>query len=155
MMVGVRDVVSWLAVIAAGYWSTPRRYRRWLILAASLVFYGFWRVEFVILIAFSAYVDYYFSLRIHDEQRPNRRKFWLLSSLTINLGLLVYFKYTYFVLDNISELGNALGQDWVYSPGKIILPLGISFYTFLSLSYTLDVYRRLFEIGRASCRERV
>ena len=134
-----------LAAIAAGYWAIPSPYRRWLVLAASLVFYGFWRVEFVFLIAFSAYVDYYFSLRIYDEQRPGKRRLWLLSSLTINLGLLAYFKYTYFLLDNVSALGNALGQDWAYSPGTIILPLGISFYTFLSISYTLDVYRRLFD----------
>lgn len=134
-----------LAVVTAACWVTPGHWRRWIVLAASLAFYGFWRVEFVFLIAFSAFVDYYFSLRIYDEKRPGWRKLWLLSSLTVNLGLLAYFKYSYFIADNIFRLGNALGQDWAFSPGKIILPLGISFYTFLSISYTLDVYRRLFD----------
>jgi len=134
-----------LAMVVMTYWLLPGRFRLWLILAASLVFYGFWRIEFVFLVAFSAFVDYYFSLKIYDEKHPGRRKVWLLSSLSVNLGLLAYFKYTYFIVDNISTLGNALGQDWVFSPGNIILPLGISFYTFLSISYTLDVYRRLFD----------
>lgn len=134
-----------LVLVAVSYWLLPGQSRRWLILAASLIFYAFWRVEFVFLIAFSAFVDYYFSLRIYDEKHPRRRKLWLLSSLSINLGLLAYFKYTYFIVDNIHVLGTALGHDWSFSPGKIVLPLGISFYTFLSISYTLDVYRRLFD----------
>lgn len=134
-----------LMVVVGIYWGLPASYRRWLILLASLVFYGFWRIEFVFLITLSAFVDYYFSLKIYDERHRWRRKLWLLSSLTINIGLLIYFKYTYFIAVNISMLGNALGQHWVFSPGTIILPLGISFYTFLSISYTLDVYRRLFD----------
>ncbi len=134
-----------LTVVVATYWLLPSHYRRWLLLAASLGFYGFWRVEFVFLIAFSAFVDYFVSLKIYDEKHPRRRKLWLLTSLSINIGLLAYFKYTYFIADNISILGKALGQDWGFSPGNIILPLGISFYTFLSISYTLDVYRRLFD----------
>jgi alginate O-acetyltransferase complex protein AlgI len=133
-----------LVVTVATYWLLPPRRRIWLALAASLLFYALWRFEFVFLISFSAFVDYYFSLKIYDETHPKRRKIWLLCSLSINLGLLAYFKYTYFLLDNVSALGAMLGQDWVLHAGKIILPLGISFYTFLSISYTLDVYRRLF-----------
>jgi len=134
-----------LIVIILLYWISPRIYRRWLILIASLAFYGFWRMEFVLLITLSAFVDYYFSIKIYDEKRVGWRRLWLSSSLTTNLGLLAYFKYTYFIVDNITMLGNTLGQDLTFSPGNIILPLGISFYTFLSISYTLDVYRRLFD----------
>ena len=65
--------------------------------------------------------------------------------LTANLGLLGYFKYTYFIVDNIRLIGGGLGENWTLHPGTIILPLGISFYTFLSISYTLDVYRRPFK----------
>ena len=133
-----------LVVTVAAYWLLPPRQRIWLALAASLLFYALWRFEFVLLISFSAFVDYFFSLKIYDETHPKRRKVWLLCSLSINLGLLAYFKYTYFLLDNVSALGAMLGRDWVVHAGKIILPLGISFYTFLSISYTLDVYRRLF-----------
>ena len=137
--------LCFLTVIVSAYWLSPSHARRWLLLAASLVFYGFWRVEFVFLIAFSAFVDYFVSLKIYDEKHIGKRRAWLLTSLSINIGLLVYFKYAYFIADNISVAGKALGQDWTFSPGNIILPLGISFYTFLSISYTLDVYRRLFD----------
>jgi len=114
------------------------------VLVASLAFYGFWRIEFAFLITFSAFVDFYFSLKIHDEQRSRRRTLWLLLSLGINLGLLGYFKYAYFVAENIAALGGLLEKEWHLSLGTIVLPLGISFYTFLSISYTLDVYRRQF-----------
>ena len=141
------NTVSYLAFLALAvvlYWLLRSRGRVWLLLAASLLFYALWRYEFVLLISFSAFVDYYFSLKIYDEKRPSWRKLWLVCSLSINLGLLAYFKYTYFLLDNVSGLGALLGQDWVVDAGKIILPLGISFYTFLSISYTLDVYRGFF-----------
>jgi D-alanyl-lipoteichoic acid acyltransferase DltB (MBOAT superfamily) len=109
-----------------------------------MLFYALWRWEFVFLITFSAFVDYYFSLKIYDESQPSRRKLWLVLSVGTNLSLLLYFKYAYFLTTNLSSVGSLFGQDWSFSLGKIVLPLGISFYTFLSISYTLDVYRRLF-----------
>lgn len=133
-----------LVVVVVAYWAFPGQLRKWLILVASLIFYGAWRVEFVFLIVFSAFVDYFFSLKIYDASRRDLRRLWLLCSLSINLGLLIYFKYTYFIVDNIALVGGLVGHDWKFSVGKIVLPLGISFYTFLSISYTLDVYRRLF-----------
>ncbi len=139
--------ISYLAFLlccVALYWILPGTARKWLVLGASLVFYGLWHVEFVLLIVFSAFVDYYFSLKITDTQNSRHRKTFLVCSLAINLGLLVYFKYTYFILDNIAVIGEVAGHDWRLNVGNIILPLGISFYTFLSISYTLDVYRRTF-----------
>lgn len=137
--------LTFLALVVTTYWLIPSSGRRFLLLAASLFFYAFWRVEFVFLIVLSAFVDYFVSLKIYDEKNTRRRKLWLLSSLSINIGLLIYFKYAYFISDNISIVGKALGHDWTFSLGNIILPLGISFYTFLSISYTLDVYRKLFD----------
>jgi alginate O-acetyltransferase complex protein AlgI len=137
--------LCFLTVMVTAYWLCSNNAKRWLVLVASLAFYGFWRIEFVFLIAFFAFVDYILSLKIFDEKCPRRRLFFLLISLTINIGLLVYFKYVYFIADNISALGQSLDQNWDFSPGNIILPLGISFYTFLSISYTLDVYRKLFD----------
>ncbi|QWE08971.1 MBOAT family O-acyltransferase [Polynucleobacter ibericus] len=137
--------LCFLTVMVIAYWLCSNNARRWLVLAASLAFYGFWRIEFVFLIAFSAFVDYFLSLRIYEEKCPRRRLYLLLISLNINIGLLVYFKYAYFIAENISTLGQSLDQSWDFSPGNIILPLGISFYTFLSISYTLDVYRKLFD----------
>ncbi len=132
-------------MIVTVYWLCSNNAKQWLVLVASLVFYGFWRIEFVFLIAFSAFVDYQLALKIYDERYPRRRLFLLLFSLTINIGLLVYFKYAYFIAENISALGQSLDKNWNFSVGNIILPLGISFYTFLSISYTLDVYRRVFD----------
>lgn len=132
-------------IIAVGvYWLLPRGKQRWLLLA-SIVFYGFWKVEFLVLIIFSAFVDYYVSLRIHDARTQRGRKFWLFTSIVVNLGLLVYFKYAYFITDNIGFLGSLFGQNWFIHLWKITLPLGISFYTFVSLSYTFDIYRRLID----------
>jgi alginate O-acetyltransferase complex protein AlgI len=134
-----------LLVIVIAYWALPRGWRVWLVFGASLLFYALWRWEFVFLISFSAFVDYFFSLRIHALAHARRRRWLMIASVSINLGLLLYFKYTYFILDNVAEVGANAGQDWRFDPGNIVLPLGISFYTFLSISYTIDVYRRLFE----------
>lgn len=144
MLFNTISYVFFLALVVPVFWVLPTAGRHWLILCSSIVFYALWRVEFVFLIMFSAWVDYYFSLRIHEEKRETWRKVWLLCSLTTNLGLLAYFKYTYFLLGNVQSLGRLFGADWSFDVGTIILPLGISFYTFLSISYTLDVYRRLF-----------
>jgi D-alanyl-lipoteichoic acid acyltransferase DltB (MBOAT superfamily) len=134
---------AFLFVAVIIYWLIPLRIGRWWLLLASIVFYGFWKVDFLFLIVFSAFVDFYVSLRIYDAATPRRRKYWLIASLAINLGLLLFFKYTYFIADNIAMIGRMAGRDWHIPLGTIILPLGISFYTFVSLSYTIDVYRRL------------
>ena len=144
MLFNTLSYVVFLLVVVSAYWALRPAHRSWLVLAASLLFYGLWRVEFVALIAFSAFVDYALALKIHGEARTQRRKLWLTLSLTTNLALLAYFKYTYFVLGNLAAAGALLGQNWRLDPGTIILPLGISFYTFLSISYTVDVYRGFF-----------
>ncbi len=130
------------------YWLLPAQWggkRWWWLLLASIVFYGFYKIEFLAVIVFSAFVDFYVSLRIHDAATQRGRKLWLIVSLFINLGLLVYFKYTYFLAYNVVAIGDLFGQDWQVNLWKITLPLGISFYTFVSLSYTIDIYRRLIE----------
>jgi len=132
-----------LSVVSA--WAAPAFLRKWIVLAASLFFYGSWKVEFLLLIVFSAFVDYFFALRIYKSADHVRRKLLLLCSLSINIGLLIYFKYTFFLVENINSLFDLLGSSYTYiTIGHIILPLGISFYTFLSISYTIDVYRNLF-----------
>ena len=143
MLFNTLSYVVFLILSVALYWALPQRGRIWLLLMLSAVFYALWRWEFVFLISFSAFVDYYFSLKIHDERRQAWRKVWLIVSLSTNLALLVYFKYAYFLAGNIAGLGAFAGQDWRFDIGDIILPLGISFYTFLSISYTVDVYRGL------------
>ena len=144
MLFNTVSYLSFVVVAATAFWLLARSARLWLLLAASLLFYALWRVEFVALITFSAAIDFYCSLKIGAEPRPGRRRGWLILALATNLILLGYFKYTYFVLDNAAAVGSLLGQDWHFRAGAIILPLGISFYTFLSISYTLDVYRGVF-----------
>lgn len=125
-------------------WSAPQRVRKWIVLAASLIFYGSWKVEFLALIIFSAFVDYFFSIQIYECITSLKRRLLLLCSLSINIALLLYFKYAYFLTENVNSILDLMGANGHISVDKIILPLGISFYTFLSISYTIDVYRRLF-----------
>lgn len=144
MLFNTVSYVAFLALTAALYWSFPLQWRRGLLLVASIIFYGSWRVDFVFLIAFSAFVDYYFSLKIGRATSTRRRRVYMVTSVSINLALLLYFKYTYFILDNAADFV-PLSDGTLGAARSIILPLGISFYTFLSISYTIDVYRRLFD----------
>ncbi|MFQ5418588.1 MAG: MBOAT family O-acyltransferase, partial [Myxococcota bacterium] len=131
-------------VLAAGlYWVLPRRPRLWMLFSASLVFYGFWRVEFLPVMLASTLVDYVAARAIHDSEDERRRRVYLGVSLAINLGLLFYFKYLIFFASNGAGLLRAAGFDVPDPRWNIILPLGISFYTFQTISYTIDVYRRL------------
>jgi len=130
-----------LAVVVALYWALPRGPRLWLIFLASLTFYGFWRVEFVPVMMASAVTDYWAARGIYRTSQPRRRKLLVLLSLAVNLGLLGYFKYLLFFADNVSGLFQLFGADWQPPAWNIILPLGISFYTFQTISYTIDVYR--------------
>jgi D-alanyl-lipoteichoic acid acyltransferase DltB (MBOAT superfamily) len=131
-----------LAAVVPLYWLLPRRARLGMILLASLVFYGFWRVEFLPLMLFSALVDYAAALGIHASEDPRRRRLYLAASLGVNFGLLFVFKYLMFATDNAVGLLDLLGFDVEPPRFSIVLPLGISFYTFQTVSYTVDVYRR-------------
>ncbi len=111
------------------------------LLAASLFFYGSWNVTLLWLIVGSATIDYVVSLRIVAATLPGVKKRWLTVSIVANLGLLGYFKYAGFFVANFAALMHSIGFD-VGSPTlEIILPVGISFYTFQSMSYSIDVYR--------------
>jgi|SRR4051812_26367042 alginate O-acetyltransferase complex protein AlgI len=137
--------ILFLIAVSILFWLTSPRLRTWLLLGASVAFYGLWRPEFLLLIAFSALVDFGVALKIGQEHRPSRRRLWLAISLGFNILLLGYFKYAYFIAGNIEVLAHLLGAQWSVRLGTIILPLGISFYTFLSISYTDDVYRGLYK----------
>lgn len=131
-----------LALAVLLYWVLPKRPRLWMLMLFSLTFYGFWRVEYVWLMLISAVVDYVAALNIYRSNNPRSRKAWLLLSLSVNLGLLFYFKYLMFFVDNATGLAHLLGIEMSSPTLDIILPLGISFYTFQTISYTIDVYRR-------------
>ncbi len=133
-----------LPLVCVLYWRLPARPRLWLVLLASLVFYGFWRFDFVPLVLLSAMLDYYIALAIGRSQDETLRRRLMLVSMLANLAILGFFKYLIFFTGSAYSLARMIG----YEPGpvelKIILPLGISFYIFQTMSYTLDVYRREF-----------
>ena len=137
-----------LAIVTALYWVLPRRPRLLLLMTASLTFYGFWRVEFLPVMLLSAATDYTVSLRLPQTSKTLHRRLLLITSLVVNLGLLFYFKYLMFFLGNVQSGANLLGIDWQAPELQIILPLGISFYTFQTISYTVDVYRGFIEPER-------
>lgn len=136
-----------LAIVVTLYWVLPYRARLLLIFSASLIFYGFWRIEFLPVLLLSIFVDW--SVAQQMRGRSDRNRFYLLLiSLIFNLGLLFYFKYLIFFADNAIGLANLLGAEIDPIALKIILPLGISFYTFQTISYSVDVYRRVIEPER-------
>jgi D-alanyl-lipoteichoic acid acyltransferase DltB (MBOAT superfamily) len=119
-------------------WSGKKR----MLLAASYVFYAAWSPPYVLLLLLSTVVDWWLARKIAGARSESRRRFLLVLSLVCNLGLLAYFKYANFFLENFSSLLSAIGVPFQPVASGIVLPLAISFYTFASLSYTIDAYRR-------------
>lgn len=116
-----------------------------LIVVASYVFYGWWDWRFLSLILFSTLVDYTIGMLLKKEERQTKRKYLLFISIFVNLGFLGLFKYYNFFLDNFVAAFSFFGKEFQIGSLKIILPVGISFYTFQTLSYTIDVYKRKLE----------
>lgn len=140
--------VLFLAVFTVLYWWLPRTPRHLLILAGSLVFYGLWRFDYIPVMLTSLTIDYVAGRAIQATDIPARRRLFLAASLAGNLGMLLYFKYTGFAIDNMNGILSLLGSDTAFAVPHILLPLGISFYTFQSISYTVDVYRRFIPAER-------
>lgn len=117
------------------------RAKKNLLLAGSYLFYMAWSPPFVLLLMATTAVDWYVARRIAASDNTGVRRCWLLASLVSNLGVLGYFKYGSFLVDNTQTLLGAAGVAWQPPAWDIVLPIGISFYTFQSLSYTMDVWR--------------
>lgn len=130
--------------VLAAYWLLPHRAQNRLLLVASLVFYGTWNWKFLGLLFLSTGLDYVSALRIERGAAAHRKK-WLLASLIGNLSILGIFKYYNFFAENVSALFAALGWQASWPLLNIILPVGISFYTFQTMGYTIDVYRGKFK----------
>lgn len=116
-----------------------------LLVLAGFVFYGWWDWRFLFLLVFSALVDFCVGLALKKENRPKHRKALLSISIALNLGLLGFFKYYNFFTENFIAAFRFFGQELNVQTLKVILPVGISFYTFQSLSYGISVYRRKLE----------
>lgn len=129
------------AVVYPLYFRLPHAGQNWLLLIASYVFYGAWDVRFLLLIAGSTLLDYYVALRLDETADRTLRKRWLAVSLVGNLGTLAFFKYFGFFVESASAALESLGIPSARLRLDIVLPVGISFYTFQTLSYAVDVYR--------------
>ena len=116
-----------------------------LIVTASYIFYGWWDWRFLSLILFSTLVDYAIGRKLKIEENQKKRKVLLWTSVLVNLGFLGFFKYYNFFLDNFITAFSFFGTEIKANSLNIILPVGISFYTFQTLSYTIDVYKRKLE----------
>jgi len=116
-----------------------------LIVVSSFVFYGWWDWRFLFLMVASASVDYVVGILLATENDAKKRKLLLSMSIVVNLGILAFFKYFNFFVDNFVAAFSLFGAKLNPITLKIVLPVGISFYTFQALSYTIDVYRKKLE----------
>jgi len=148
MLFNSLDFAVFLPIVFVLYWFVFKnrlRAQNLLIVGASYLFYGWWDYRFLSLILFSTVVDYSIGRLLAKEQVQLRRKALLWVSILVNLGFLGFFKYYNFFLDNFVQAFSFFGQEISSSGLNIILPVGISFYTFQTLSYTIDVYKRNLE----------
>ena len=134
--------VVFFVVVVSAYWTLKSwNARKNLLLVASYIFYGAWNPPFALLLFATSALDFYLGARIAGAVGPRARKAWTTASVVVNLSMLGFFKYGNFLLENTKWLLAQIGV--IYQPPHLdlFLPIGISFYTFHSLSYTLDVYR--------------
>jgi len=144
MLFNSLEFLLFLPVCFIIYWFIVNRnikLQNAFILVASYFFYGWWDYRFLALIVFSTIIDYSIGIGINKSTEKTRRKTLLFISLIVNLSLLGFFKYYNFFIDSWVDLFSSLGIEMHRSTLNIILPVGISFYTFQTLSYTIDVYR--------------
>jgi D-alanyl-lipoteichoic acid acyltransferase DltB (MBOAT superfamily) len=145
MLFNSLDFAVFLPIVFILYWFVTNhnlRLQNALIVVASYVFYGWWDWRFLSLIIFSTLVDYSIGRRLKNEENQKIRKTLLWTSIIVNLGFLGFFKYYNFFLDNFIAAFSLFGHEINANSLNIILPVGISFYTFQTLSYTIDVYKK-------------
>ncbi|EZH75321.1 acyltransferase [Aquimarina atlantica] len=147
MLFNSLEFLLFFPVVFILYWIMKNnyKYQNILLLVSSYIFYAWWDWRFLSLILFSSFVDYFSGLNIEASKTNAGRKKWLLVSLCSNLGLLGVFKYYNFFADSFSDLMFGFGWEVDDLTLNIILPVGISFYTFQTLSYTIDIYRDQFK----------
>ena len=142
------DFAVFLPIVFLLYWFVVQKnlkLQNALIVTASYVFYGWWDWRFLSLIIFSTVVDYFVGQKLRTESQQSKRKVLLWTSIILNLGFLGFFKYYNFFLENFIDAFSLFGMQINANSLNIILPVGISFYTFQTLSYTIDVYRKKLE----------
>lgn len=143
MLFCTKEYLFFFLGIFTVYWLMPwRNARVWLLLGASFYFYACWNKWLACIVLGTTLMDYLVARGMDAYQSPSIRRLLLVFSLVVNIGVLIYFKYANFFLDSLRESLRAAGvQTWSWTL-EVILPIGISFYTFEAINYTVDVYRR-------------
>ncbi len=131
-----------LPVFLIIYSLVGKKLKNWVILIASIIFYSWGAPKFVFVLIGSTIITFYLVKLMHNSTVRKRRRLFLVMSIAINLGLLLYFKYANFFIENVNSFLNLLGVEQV-GWTKVMLPIGISFYTFQTLTYAVDVYRNV------------
>ncbi len=134
--------VPFILIVLSLYYILPFRWQNRMLLTASCIFYGWWDWRFLILLLVSTSIDFVVGFKIHQSESPEVRKRLLILSMSANLGILGFFKYFNFFLASTTHLLQALHVPVSDLHLNVLLPIGISFYTFHAMSYTIDIYRR-------------
>ena len=145
MLFNSLEFALFLPVVLGLYWLLRLRGQNVLLLAASYVFYGAWDVRFLSLIAVSTLIDYGVGRKLGSTEDDRKRRIWLVTSISAQLTLLAFFKYFGFFVESFVGLFTWLGLEVNPPLFEVLLPVGISFYTFQTISYIFDVYRRRIE----------
>lgn len=150
MLFNSLEFVIFFTIFFAVYWGLSQKVKlqNLFIFASSLVFYGWWDWRFVFLLIGSATIDYFAGLAIEGAKTQSKRKLFLWMSMLTNIGILFFFKYYSFFVNSFVEAFLSIGVELHPTTWHIILPVGISFYTFQAMSYTIDIYRRQLEPTR-------
>jgi alginate O-acetyltransferase complex protein AlgI len=152
MLFNSYEYFIFLPVVVLAYFSAPARYRVWLLLGASYVFYMFWRWEYVALIIAQTEINYYCGLRIDKSEDAKKRRIWLAVAVTLTLAILFFFKYFNFANNTLRWIFDSFHASYSIPNLDVLLPVGISFHTFQALSYTIDLYRRKIPVEHSFSR---
>lgn len=141
--------IFFLIIVLILYYSPIKwKAKKWVLLIASYIFYGLWNPPLILLLWISTMIDWTAGNILYKTNDKRKRKFWLFLSMFVNLGFLAFFKYGGFLLENFTAIINVMGFDYNPVAPSIILPMGISFYTFQTMSYTIDMYYKRTEPAR-------
>jgi alginate O-acetyltransferase complex protein AlgI len=122
------------------YFVCPRKFRNYVILLFSIVFYGYGAPDFILWLLCSTIANFFLVRQMHKTEKPKLKKLFCGLAITVSLSLLVYYKYANFLIDNLNALTGIFGANPIRF-AKVLLPIGISFFTFQSITYVIDTYR--------------
>jgi len=153
MLFNSTTFLIFLIIVFVVFWKTSKYSLRWgnvVLLTGSYIFYGWWDWRFLILIIISSAIDFFIGNQIFKSKNHRNRKLLLIATISANLGMLFFFKYFNFFIDSFKTLFAPFAATDQWSTLNIILPVGISFYTFQTLSYTIDIYNRKTEPAQSA-----